>query len=523
MSSLLGRAFVGVCCSAIVETMIVTPKSTNSQQRSLFHSTFDGRKTQFNQRQISNVKKTRKKKSSIVETFGVISLAAACVAIAVDMVAPPIATRMGTLNVAEGVADAQASFSFDNRFGSRQAFAIDAVTYASAAHSKSQMFVTGHFDGTVSVWNSVSGELLQSHQAHTDAVEDVALAPSGKLLASGSWDNHIRIWNLMTKQLFHDLAGHTDDVKSLIISEDGNLLVSGSFDKTIIVWDVLSGELLHRFAHPYGITSVAISPDGKTVVGGDRRGMIHVWDLQSERKLITLHGHKRTVWDLAFSPDGTMFISGSQDKMVISWDLQNFKPTCMFMGHDRAVYSVAFSPDGRTIASGSYDHTVKLWDVKTHQLVQTLKGHKMAVWDLAFDHDGNALMSSSADGTVRFWSAEWMLELAAVWAGNSCAIDCWVRENVPRRVGKSLPISIPLTDLYIYPPFLFGNMCWVRENVPRRVGKSLPISIPLTDLYIYPPFLFGNMVMNVNFGFGRWGDGCRLLGLRDRKIAKYVG
>ncbi|MEM9483648.1 MAG: hypothetical protein AAGA83_08135, partial [Cyanobacteria bacterium P01_F01_bin.116] len=136
----------------------------------------------------SKNKKSKRKSVSKVESIALISLGMACIAIGVDMAAPPIAIRMQTTNVFAGVANAHASFGFDSRFGSRQTFLTDAVTYGSAVHEDSQIFATAHFDGTVAVWDLVSGERLQSHQVHSDAVEDVVFSPSGRLVASGGWD-----------------------------------------------------------------------------------------------------------------------------------------------------------------------------------------------------------------------------------------------------------------------------------------------------------------------------------------------
>lgn len=100
-------------------------------------------------------------------------------------------------------------------------------------------------DCVVRLWDTRSGELLQTFVGHTREVHGVALSQKGELLASTSCDQTIRLWNIQTGASQRILQGHTDLVLSAHFSPDDRLLASNSADETIRLWDVESGQCLH--------------------------------------------------------------------------------------------------------------------------------------------------------------------------------------------------------------------------------------------------------------------------------------
>ena len=53
---------------------------------------------------------------------------------------------------------------------------------------RGNMLITGHLDGSVSVWDAGSGEVLAEINAHTNRVANIALSPDERWVATGSWD-----------------------------------------------------------------------------------------------------------------------------------------------------------------------------------------------------------------------------------------------------------------------------------------------------------------------------------------------
>ncbi len=78
--------------------------------------------------------------------------------------------------------------------------------------------------------------LLRTLTGHTYVIYSVAFSPDSLTLASGSFDGTIKLWNLVTGQELRTLTGHTDKVFSVAFSPDGQTLASGSYKTTIKIW-----------------------------------------------------------------------------------------------------------------------------------------------------------------------------------------------------------------------------------------------------------------------------------------------
>ncbi|WP_049949671.1 pentapeptide repeat-containing protein [Sorangium cellulosum] len=268
------------------------------------------------------------------------------------------------------------------------------------------LLAAGHEDGSVRLWDAVTGQAIRAMHGHLGAAMSVAFSPDGLLLASGSSDNTVRLWEVRTGRAVRAFEGHTLGVRSVAWSPDGQTLASGSSDKTVRLWEAGTGRLLRTFkGHTLGVRSVAWSPDGQTLASGSSDKTVRLWEAGTGRLLRTFKGHTLGVRSVAWSPDGQTLASGSSDKTVRLWEVRTGRAVRAFEGHTLGVRSVAFSPDGQTLASGSSDKTVRLWEAGTGRLLRTFKGHTLGVRSVAFSPDGQTLASGSSDKTVRLWEA----------------------------------------------------------------------------------------------------------------------
>jgi tRNA A-37 threonylcarbamoyl transferase component Bud32 len=265
---------------------------------------------------------------------------------------------------------------------------------------------SGSWDGTVKVWEALTGQQLLTLQGHTGAVISVAFSPDGRRLASGNGDGPVKVWDTSTGQGLLTLKGHTHLVDSVAYSPNGRRVASASQDQTVKLWDAWTGQdLLTLKGHRSWVNSVAFSPDGRRVASASDDGMVKLWDAKTGRDLLTLKGHTAPVTSVAYSPDGRRIASASDDQTVKLWDASSGQGLLTLKGHTSGVRSVAFSPDGRRIASASGDQTVKLWDASTGQDLLTLQGHTGLVSEVAFSPDGRRIASGSGDRTVKVWDA----------------------------------------------------------------------------------------------------------------------
>ena len=108
-----------------------------------------------------------------------------------------------------------------------------------AFHPSSPQLASGHYDGSIRLWDSAAGTLTRLI-ASEDVVSALGFSPDGAVLASGHSyrDQLVQLWDPQTGTLLRSLEGHPTGVNSLAFSPDGQLLASGSYDGTIYLWGI---------------------------------------------------------------------------------------------------------------------------------------------------------------------------------------------------------------------------------------------------------------------------------------------
>jgi WD40 repeat protein/tRNA A-37 threonylcarbamoyl transferase component Bud32 len=268
--------------------------------------------------------------------------------------------------------------------------------------------VSTSLDGTLRLWDAISGREILQVEAHDEAALCVAVAPDGQRLATGSSDGRVRLWDTASGRELSSLIGHSGGVTSVAFGPDGGVLLSGGMDQTVRLWNLETGRERRRIGgtvaerHWDAVLSVAFAPDGKRALSGSRDQTLRLWDLKTGRELRCLRGLTLPVAGVTLAPDGRRALSGGSHAVCL-WDLDTGEVLRRFEGHSRAVLSVAFSPDGQLSVSGSEDMTVRVWDVEISQELHCFTGHTGAVASVTFSPDGRAVLSGSADGSVRLW------------------------------------------------------------------------------------------------------------------------
>ena len=236
----------------------------------------------------------------------------------------------------------------------------------------------------------------------SNSVTAVAFSPDGRFLASANANGTVKVWNLLTGRRNRTLRGHAGAINSVSFSPDGNLLAAGGDDKTVRVWDVGGRglEILNR-AHASRVLSVAFGDRGNLVAAGCADGAIKLWDTMSGRELRALAGHTSEVFGLAFAADGKTLASGSADSLRL-WDAATGANPRTLRSSNAPFTAVAISPDGKLIAGAMRGRLVRIFDAAASRPAHTLAGHAAETASLAFGA-GGALAVGGADGSVKLW------------------------------------------------------------------------------------------------------------------------
>ncbi|MFJ9844851.1 WD40 repeat domain-containing protein [Kitasatospora sp. NPDC101155] len=332
-----------------------------------------------------------------------------------DLSARIIATPVAGAPAARWRVDWATGSRLDHRSGRAMTGHAGSVrSVASAVVDGRTVVVTSGDDGTVRVWDAVTGEQVgEPLIEHGSRVRAVATAVvDGRALAvSGGDDGTVRRWDLATgEQVGEPLVGmvrqfdlvthkqigwtkHGDgpgsEVRAVATTVvDGRPLAVGCTQWWVWVWDLVTGE---QVGEPWWterddglgwVWSMATTVvDGRPLaVTGSDDGTVRLWDVATGEQIgEPLVGAE---WEgvapgetgvATLVVDGrTLAISGGDDWAVRVWDVaageQVGEP---LTGHDDRIWAgAALVVDGRTLAvTGSEDKTVRLWDLATREQV----------------------------------------------------------------------------------------------------------------------------------------------------------
>ncbi len=251
---------------------------------------------------------------------------------------------------------------------------------------------------------------------HEDAVLDVAVSPSGKLLASASLDDTVRIWDLERGTELRSFQ-HPDDVYAVAFDPSGQLVASACRDGLVRLYRTDGAEAPVELAgNSMAANAVAFSPDGKRVASAGEDLSVRIWDVATGDSVHVLTGHTDSVLDVSFSPDGNLIATCSIDKTVRLWRAADGALVKVLrvtnISQRVSELSVAFSPDSTRLLSagghGSGDAvpSVREWSVAEKQLIRALVGHSQDIWELHYVLSGSYVAGGGREGIIYFWSAD---------------------------------------------------------------------------------------------------------------------
>jgi WD40 repeat protein/transcriptional regulator with XRE-family HTH domain len=271
--------------------------------------------------------------------------------------------------------------------------------------------VTTSDDQTTRIWDANNGEELQTFYGQTINITNAAYSPDGTRIATAIGNGQVSVLDTVTGRELLTLAGHSSDIRMVAFSPDGMRIVTAGSDKTARIWNIgPSREFLTVVNGPPILSQVgaklAYSPDGTQLAVAYSDPIVKVWDVKTGKLLFHLDGHTDEIIFIAYSFDGARLVTASQDRTAKVWDAKTGKELLTLSGHRDAVAGVAFSPDGSRLATASFDGTAKIWDAATGQEILTLRGHTGWLGSVAFSYDGSRIATSSSDGTAMVWDAK---------------------------------------------------------------------------------------------------------------------
>jgi centriolar protein POC1 len=194
-------------------------------------------------------------------------------------------------------------------------------------NSKKELLIASE-DGTVSVWNLDTLQLIHTIKVSNDTVRCISISPDEKQVAFGCRDNSVKIYDLEDYTLLTTLQGHTMAVFSLQYSQQGDYLVSGSRDAQLKIWNAATYELMQSIpAHLFAVNHIAFHPNQPYFATASMDKSIKIWGSDDFKlyKVISrekgYNGHFLSINKIAWNGDNEI-ISLSDDKNIIIWNVQ---------------------------------------------------------------------------------------------------------------------------------------------------------------------------------------------------------
>jgi beta-lactamase regulating signal transducer with metallopeptidase domain len=155
----------------------------------------------------------------------------------------------------------------------------------------SRLFVTGHEDSQVRVWDSETGGLVSALKGNTAAVRSLditARSGGGCLVAAGSQDGSVIVWNLASGEELAHLAPVSVSVGCIRWSHDGQQLAisygdfSDDDQAALLIWSPQQNQVLRQVELPRPVAALAWLPDDESVLAADWTGEALLWRLGDE-------------------------------------------------------------------------------------------------------------------------------------------------------------------------------------------------------------------------------------------------
>ena len=245
-----------------------------------------------------------------------------------------------------------------------------------AFNKSGDKFITGSYDRTCKVWNTISGDELLTLEGHRNVVYAIAFNnPYGDKIITGSFgalfilchsalllvsqplvfhsffpftDKTCKLWSAETGQLHHTYRGHATEIVCLSFNPHGTMLATGSMDNTSRLWDVETGECLHTLlGHTAEIVSLDFDTQGQRIITGSFDNTVKVWDVRTGRCIHTLTGHQGEISSCQFNYASDLCISGSIDRTCKVWDMASGTCVHTLRGHNDEILDVTFNTTGK--------------------------------------------------------------------------------------------------------------------------------------------------------------------------------
>jgi WD40 repeat protein len=310
--------------------------------------------------------------------------------------------------------------------------------------------------GEKQVWDSVTGELLQSFGYQPAGHDELIFSPDGRLMASAACEEQsddgqcvngiVQLWDTESWSVAGVLRDHPDRVEAMAFSPDGGSIASrvcvareGNLctASEVWLWDVAAREVTRRYVGFLQFAnSLAFSPDGQllaapicSVPGGEtycQESEVWVWDVTTGEVVQQLQLETGRGFGTTFTADGEALVAvGAKMEdgaglitwlwQTDSWELASTVP--IDEGELFICTPVAFEPAQEMVAVGQCEldaegglirSSILIWDLRSGAPISRIDTQEEYVAGIDISSDGAQALFHAVPGLggdrVMLWS-----------------------------------------------------------------------------------------------------------------------
>jgi WD40 repeat protein len=205
--------------------------------------------------------------------------------------------------------------------------ALGAITNVRFVENKRYAsFVTSR--GILGLWDIQANKLAYSTTNAQKPLRAYALSTDGKLVATAGGDEKVSVYETLTGNILRELTLHTNWVRALAFSPDSKILASAGDDKKIVLWNTDNGEKIRELPQKGWIHDLEFSADGKYLAAALERFELCFYNMATGLAELRLRDFKSGVMRLSISPNGNEVATIDEFNSRISlWNIESLNIT----------------------------------------------------------------------------------------------------------------------------------------------------------------------------------------------------
>lgn len=291
---------------------------------------------------------------------------------------------------------------------------------------------TGHRDGTIVVWDALSGTAIctlsllklplpvRMEKIEPWMISAMSMSPDGRWLLTGGKDLRMTLWDLEKRTVAHQLGGHRNEIFSVALSPDGTMGLSGGWSSETWAWDLRNGEAMWKkpARRPTAgqTRDVAFTADNRFALAlYTRQQGVTVFDARTGVEIRSIaNGTQSPLSCMATDPANPERIAvGDGDGGVRMLNVVTGQTTMVLAGHRGRTARMSFTPDGGRLISAGDDGLLRIWDTRSGRQTGALQGSTESGQDMAISGDGRVVaVAAGSQTTLRAVNARPSADLA---------------------------------------------------------------------------------------------------------------